>query len=119
MTATRPSDVVSAAQGALGALSVALGRADLDLLLASEAYVAGAAAALGRLDPQLFRSPELRAQLETLHLTLRRCRRLGGSLADVLRVARAALGATDGSDTYGPRGFMPERTTGPSLDTQV
>ena len=120
MSATQPSDVVSAAQQALDALTVALGRADLDALLASEAHVAGAAAALGRLDRQLVRrSPDLRAQLEGLQLTLSRCRRIGGSLADVLRLSRAALGAADGSDTYGPHGSMPERATGHALETQV
>jgi hypothetical protein len=120
MTATRPGDVVSAAQEALDALSAALGRADLDALLASEAHVAGAAAALGRLDRHLLqRSPDLRAQLDAVHWTLGRCRRVGGSLADVLRVARAVLGAANGSDTYGPDGSMPERATGHALDTQV
>jgi hypothetical protein len=118
MTATRPGDVVSAAQEALDALSAVLGRADLDGLLESEARVAGAAAALGRIEGQVLRrSPELRGQLEALHLALVRCRRVGGSLADVLRVSRAALGAAD--DTYGPRGSMSERATGYALQTQV
>lgn len=117
MTATRPGDVVSAAQGALDMLTAALGRADLDGLLESEARVAGAAAALGRIDRQASsRSPELRGQLEALHLALVRCRRVGGSLADVLRVARAALGAAD--DTYGPRGSMSERATPYTVQAQ-
>ncbi len=117
MTATRPGDVVSAAQEALDALARALGRADIEALLASEAHVAAAAAALGRIDRQAVRrNPELRAQLETLHIALGRCRRVGGSLADVLRVARAALGAAD--DTYGPRGSMSERATGYALQAQ-
>lgn len=120
MNATRPGDVVAAAQAALDTLTAALGRADLDAVLASEAHVAGAAAALGRLDRQLLRRDSaLRAQIETLHLTLGRCRRVGGSLADVIRVTRAALGTADGVETYGPHGDLPERATGHALDTQV
>ncbi|HEY6509757.1 MAG TPA: hypothetical protein VIY56_17160 [Vicinamibacterales bacterium] len=120
MNATQPGDVVTAAQAALDTLTAALGRADLEAVLACEAHVAGAAAALGRLDRQLLRrDPALRAQLETLYLTLGRCRRVGGSLADVVRVTRAALGAADGRETYGPHGGVSERATGHALDTQV
>lgn len=88
---------------ALEQLATALGRADLDGLLAAEAALDGVAADLERLaalppalPPEARRA--LRADAEAARRALMRCQRLGSSLSAFARASLEARGAAIGYD---------------------
>lgn len=113
------TDWVPAAQQALEALAAALRRVDLDALLATEGRLSDIAAQLER--SRQTRGPldsASRAELEALHRTLCRCRRLGASLSDVVRLALAAQGSAETQHVYGPQGAPRPSATG-AFHTQV
>ena len=115
-----PTDWVPEAQLALDGLVEALQRVDLDALLASEGRLSDVAARLARVRQTPTRiDPAARQQLETLERTLARCRRLGASLSDVVRIAHAAHGGVVDADVYGQDGSpRPAAATG-AFQTQV
>jgi hypothetical protein len=97
--------VLAATRDALDALASGLTRVDLDTLVATSAQVESAAERLRRLNVNALRhAAGARDELDGLRLALARCRRLGASLADAVRLARAAHGTGGALDTYGPQG---------------
>ena len=105
MSVLDPLEDVRAASRRLDELAEALARPDLHAVLELEDHLRAATTALRRVDARrLPPGPETRQTLEAAARALARCRRLGVSLTDVLRVAGAAHGAAHMSDTYGPDG---------------
>lgn len=102
----------------LDELAEALARPDLEAVLQLEEHLRDATAALRRIDARrLPPGPETRQTLDATARALARCRRLGVSLTDVLRVAGAAHGAAHMADTYGPDGRTGAVPTVPVLAT--
>jgi hypothetical protein len=105
MNAATPLETVEAIQHTLDVLAAALARPDLEAVLQAEDHLREATMALRRIDAR--RLPpgiETRQALDAAARALTRCRRLGVSLTDVLRVAAAAHGAAQLTDTYGRDG---------------
>jgi hypothetical protein len=114
------ADWLPAAQQALETLAAALERADLEALLASERLLSDVAALVAGCRPVGPRpTPARRHQLETLRITLMRCRRLGISLSDVVRLSRAAQGSCGDGDVYGPHGTPCPAAPAALFETQV
>jgi hypothetical protein len=89
---------------ALGAVASALERCDLDALTAQVPRLEAAAFTLRRVDGRVL-GRRAEGGADALHAATRalaRCRRLGASLVDALRLSRVALDV--GLETYGPRG---------------
>jgi hypothetical protein len=119
MTDSRP-DWLPGAQAVLDTLADALVRADLEVVLASEGHLSDVAALLERQSrPGLPLTPARRHQLETLWITLARCRRLGASLSDVVRLSRAAHSAHGDGDVYGPQGAPRPAAPAAGFEAQV
>jgi hypothetical protein len=108
------------AQQALDALASALQRVDLDGLVASEGRLSEIAAQLALAPPaRVPLDPATRQLLETLQITLARCRRLGASLSDVVRLTHAAQGGRLDADVYGPHGSARPAVSAGAFQTQV
>jgi hypothetical protein len=115
-----PLAEVREARHRLDELAAALARVDLETLLASDAHLEDATLALSRVNAGLLPpGPEVRAVIEDARRALARCRRLGASLADVIRVAGAAHGAAWMSDSYDRGGHATGAVNRHALETQV
>jgi hypothetical protein len=124
MSGSSSEQVLAGAGHALDELASLLSHADLNGLVAASPQVESAALALGGLDRSALRHlPDARARLESLQRSLRRCRRLGASLSDAVRLSHAAHAAGGSSDTYGPAGATASapmtRVNGHTVDAQV
>src|SRR5687767_3750071 len=92
---TRPLTAAARLRGALDATAQALASPNLDALLAAESALSDAFAELSYLRTQAAAaqaSPEIRDELLAAQVALRRARRLGGSLNDVVRISLQAHG---------------------------
>jgi hypothetical protein len=102
-SALQPIHAAERLTAALEATAAALAAPTLDALLASEAALQHAVAALPR--PGLLAPAErvmLRQQLESARTALARCRRLGDSFSDFIRISLDAQGAAIGYDRSRP-----------------
>lgn len=110
---------VRCVRAALEHTADALAGARLDDLLAAEQGLAQALAALSPADripvPETEREP-LREELARLRAVLIRCRRLGLTLTEFVRISSSALGLTAG---YDRGGRVPVPTSGHALETSA
>ena len=91
--AARPHPAAVRLRASLETLAGALAGVQLDALLASETDLADALSEIGRLtpDPSWDRGSTAR-ELAAARATLTRCRRLGSTLGDVVKISLAAQG---------------------------
>lgn len=111
------------AQQSLERLATALQSCDLNDLAACAPGIDATARDLRHVDARrLAATPGAAERISAVMSALARCRRLGASLADTLRLAGAAHAAT-ANPTYGPRGdasiVAAQRTTGRAVDAHV
>ena len=100
---------------ALEGAAEALAHAQVEGLLASEGALDFALAELPPMDALDTREREaVRRELEAAERALLRCRRLGSTLTDYVRLTLAASGRADGSS-----GYAPVRSGRASLNTKV
>jgi hypothetical protein len=114
---TRAVHAASALRDALEQTAAALASPRLETLLAGETAIAEALSAIPSLeDLPVAERLAVRRELERARGALLRCRRLGASLRDYIRLSFQAQGR---GDEYGPRQSPAMTYAGQALDARV